>query len=101
MIEPIRRVMVRWQCPHCLCTRSKRRTMREHVARCWHNPAARACTTCDFRVEASGDNGIEGPFSPPSCLKNVSLSEHGVNVHCSTYERTPDENPELRNRQPQ
>lgn len=36
----------RYLCPWCRRGRSDRRTAEAHAARCWRNPAARACKTC-------------------------------------------------------
>lgn len=44
--EPIRSVVVRWRCPFCGRSHSARTRTREHMARCWFNPAARSCKTC-------------------------------------------------------
>lgn len=43
---PIPVVVTRHQCPHCRITRAKRAAMVAHIARCWQNPAVRACKTC-------------------------------------------------------
>ena len=54
MSEPIRKPVVRWQCPHCFHTMSARTRMVEHIARCWLNPDARSCKTCEHANESAG-----------------------------------------------
>lgn len=85
-MEPIRKPVVRWQCPHCSRTRAKRQAIAEHIARCWHNPDARSCFTCDHRWQPSGD-GINEPFSPEGCSLGIQLPERGLPVHCPSHER--------------
>lgn len=75
-------VVTRYQCPHCRRTRAKRTAAESHIARCWHNPAVRACTTCEHYDEGGDACGCEpgcnwgalGPI-PPSCGAGVPLPE--------------------------
>lgn len=93
MTEPIRYPTVRWQCPFCLRTRAKRPVIREHIAHCYHNPAARGCLTCDLRIEPSGD-GINEPFSAEDCRRGVEMPDRGLPVHCHLW--SPDDQTKTR-----
>lgn len=46
MTAPIPFRVLRYRCPHCPRTASSKTRMVDHIGRCWHNPAARACKTC-------------------------------------------------------
>ena len=54
MTTAIRLKVVRFQCPHCHRTHSKRAAADAHIARCWRNPQARACKTCAHFTPAAG-----------------------------------------------
>jgi len=43
---PVPVTVQRFQCPFCRRRRSAKSAVREHIARCWLNPSARACKTC-------------------------------------------------------
>lgn len=45
-VQPERIQVTRWRCPHCGRSRANRADAARHMARCWYNPAARACKTC-------------------------------------------------------
>jgi hypothetical protein len=55
-------VVTRHQCPHCRRTWAKRAAATAHLARCWKNPAARACKTC-----AHYDLGGDACGCKPGC----------------------------------
>lgn len=84
-MEPIRKPVVRWECPHCHRTWARRSATTEHMARCWRNPATRSCFTCEHREEPSGD-GIVEPFSPEGCRLGVPLPEVGLPLHCMSHQ---------------
>lgn len=94
MTEPIRLTVIRWQCPFCSCTRAKRATMAEHIARCWQNPAAQSCHTCEHRIEPSGDGFLE-PFSPEGCARKIELPERGLPLNCSQWTHASPKGPPL------
>ena len=51
--EPVVLTVIRFKCPFCRFSNSRRKTTVEHIARCWHNPAVCACKTCThFHQEA-------------------------------------------------
>jgi len=61
--EPIPVRVLRHRCPFCGRTASRPGRAREHIARCWHNPAARGCKTCrhfDGPVPEWGDTCAVG-----------------------------------------
>jgi hypothetical protein len=84
-MEPIRKPVTRWQCPHCQRTRAKRADIARHMVNCWRNPAARSCFTCIHRDEPSGD-GITEPFSPEGCRVGIVLPERGLPTHCPSHQ---------------
>ena len=51
---PVPVTVQRYECPFCKRRRSAKRTAAEHIARCWRNPAARACKTCEHWVNEPG-----------------------------------------------
>ncbi|MGW1290054.1 hypothetical protein ACWD4N_42195 [Streptomyces sp. NPDC002586] len=75
--------VTRYQCPHCCRTRAKQAAAAAHIARCWQNPAVRACKTCEH-YDPGGDAcgcepgcnwGAAEPI-PPSCDAGVPLPEN-------------------------
>jgi transcription elongation factor Elf1 len=50
--EPIPTMVKRYKCPHCNLHLSVKKKAVEHVARCWLDPAKRACRTCKFHRRA-------------------------------------------------
>jgi len=54
---PVPFVVTRYRCPvnGCGRTRSSKRAITEHIGRCWWNPAAKSCKTCEHYYP--GDNG--------------------------------------------
>jgi len=55
---PMPVVVSRHQCPFCRrYTRADIRQVRDHMTRCWQNPALRCCKTCTHHQDASGTPG--------------------------------------------
>jgi hypothetical protein len=46
MTEPIRTTVVRYKCPFCNRFYSRRQAAKDHMARCWLDPANKTCRTC-------------------------------------------------------
>jgi hypothetical protein len=44
--QPVQYSVTRFKCPFCGRSRSTRPPIVEHIARCWKNPDAHACLTC-------------------------------------------------------
>jgi len=44
--QPIKYRVTRFRCPFCTRSRSSRKLIADHMARCWKNPAVRSCVTC-------------------------------------------------------
>lgn len=84
--EPVRVQVVRWRCPFCNRSHSGRVRAREHIARCWLNPAARSCKTCAHFDEGWGTGD--------TCAKGLNVNvpvEYRPNVfklpvNCSVWE---------------
>jgi hypothetical protein len=89
---PIRKTVVRWQCPHCPRSASSRPRISEHVARCWSNPDARSCKTCEHANESAGyvhscgvgvkflcsDSRHDSPVMPVNCDLWVRRADEGA-----------------------
>lgn len=45
--DPISFRTTRYRCPYCPRTSSSKARSRQHTARCWCNPAAMGCKTCE------------------------------------------------------
>ncbi len=73
MTTPIPVRVLRHKCPHCSRTASRPVRVREHMARCWYNPAARGCKTCAHFEQDAGDAEI-GLVGGESCAVGVSLA---------------------------
>ena len=73
MTAPIPVRVLRHKCPHCPRTATRPVRVREHMARCWYNPAARGCKTCAHFEQDPGDAEI-GLVGGESCDVGVSLA---------------------------
>ena len=60
--EPIRLEVIRFKCPTCRKSWSKRARAVEHAAKCWYSPANKTCKSCKhFEVaESEPEVGFEG-----------------------------------------
>jgi len=55
---PMPVVVQRHQCPFCRrYTKANLAQVRDHMSRCWQNPALRCCKTCTHHQDASGTPG--------------------------------------------
>lgn len=73
--EPVKVQVTRWRCPFCGRSHSGRGRARDHIGRCWRNPAVRSCKTCvNFDP---GSNGCGTPdcncASGESCFKGLPV----------------------------
>ncbi|MFF8482393.1 hypothetical protein [Streptomyces antibioticus] len=85
MTSAIRLKVVRYQCPHCSRTHSKKAAAEQHIARCWQNPAARACKTCvHFSPESEGPYPQHPPI-PEECWAGRKLLS-GLHTDCPKWE---------------
>lgn len=90
LLEPIPFQVTRFRCTTCPRTSSSRTRTREHMGRCWFNPANRGCMTCiHFRREEDacgcepGCNwGNSGQSIPEGCAKGVNLDGHPACQRC-------------------
>ena len=75
MTEPIAVRVTRYQCPPCGRTHSSKRRAVEHIGRCWYNPGARGCKTCQhYNQFVPGDPDTGYPGEPESCAAGVDLA---------------------------
>jgi len=85
MTTAIRVKVVRFQCPHCSRTHSKKASAEAHINRCWYNPAARGCKTCrHFSPESEGPYPEHPPISEECWAGRKLLS--GLHTDCSLWE---------------
>lgn len=74
---PVPVTVQRFECPFCKRRRSAKKAAAEHIARCWLNPAARACKTCaHFTDEPGGEPCIPGQAC--DCNSAYQQCEAGV-----------------------
>ena len=64
---------IRWRCPYCPRTYSNKYRAQRHIARCWHNPAARSCKTCAHYQPGYSEPEV-GWVEPESCEAGVDLT---------------------------
>jgi hypothetical protein len=79
MTVPIAKHVTRWQCPYCDRTWSKRTVAALHIARCWYNPAARSCKSCDY-YEPEQLADVETPPCAENCLAGVAFEPQNGRV---------------------
>ena len=85
MTTAIRVKVVRYQCPHCRRTHSKHAAAEAHIARCWNNPAARGCKTCEHFTPADSDGPYpEHPGWPEQCEEGRKLLS-GLHTGCPLW----------------
>lgn len=89
-VEPERIKVTRYRCPFCTRSRSRKQATVEHIARCWHNPAARSCKTCaNYRPAygpCAGDPQCNCGSSDEECTAGVQLPERGLITGCEKWE---------------
>ncbi len=89
-VEPERVEVVRWRCPFCRRSHSGRGRAREHMTRCWFNPAARSCKTCVHFQEATSSCYADPSCncaSPEICSAGVDLEKLSkLPIHCPKWE---------------
>ena len=81
MSEPIPVKVTRYRCTHCPRTGSSKARVREHIGRCWHNPAARGCKTCKHFDNTYEDYGED-------CNVGVDLSGRPACKACNGVGQT-------------
>lgn len=85
MPDPEAIMVKRWLCPFCRRSRSSKRVVAEHIARCWLNPVARSCKTC---VSYEYDRGGEPCFPGRPCNCNDGYEACGEGVDLSAGLKT-------------
>lgn len=71
MSEPEHFTQPRWRCPHCRKSWSSKSRARQHVAGCWHDPAAKTCRTCIHNVRLDSERDPERVNLVPTCVIEV------------------------------
>jgi hypothetical protein len=92
MSEPIPVKVTRYRCPFCPRTRSSKTQMRKHIGRCWENPDAKGCKTCEhYEPGEAGDFATGYPGVDEFCGEGVSLDGRAACGDCGGYpESLPD-----------
>lgn len=90
MLEPIPVRVTRYRCPHCHRSHASKARCVAHIGRCWDNPEARGCKTCEhFQPYERG--GYDSPDMPEACALGIRLSTGGeasnLLVHCTKWEK--------------
>lgn len=75
MAEPIPFTVTRYRCPHCTRTASKKAPVRDHIGRCWRNPANRTCRTCSAWTPPDYFDD-----APQECRRAITLPAEGLPV---------------------
>lgn len=78
----------RYLCPSCRRGHSKQAAAVAHIARCWHNPEARACKTCAHYLPAESEPEV-GYSSPEGCADGVDLAA-GLVANCARWAANED-----------
>lgn len=90
--DPLVIQVIRYQCPHCRATRSKKTAAAAHIGRCWKNPAVRTCKTCThYEPAGDGDQCIPGRACgcnvyPESCDAGQDIPDDRPATHCPKWE---------------
>lgn len=74
---PVPVTVQRFQCPFCGRRRSAKSAVRDHIARCWLNPAARACKTCVHFTDVPDEEPCV-PGEPCTCSAGFQQCEAGI-----------------------
>lgn len=86
-LEPIPVQVTRYLCPYCGRGRSRARTAKLHMERCWKNPSLRGCKTCIF-FDTSGWAGgkpVTGKPRPGRCKAGFTLTK-GLVTQCRKWQ---------------
>ncbi|GGN40440.1 hypothetical protein FHR83_007039 [Actinoplanes campanulatus] len=79
MTEPIAFTTTRYRCPHCPRTGAVRARVRDHIGRCWTNPAARGCKTCTH-YRPPWDDTCDAPQGCVGCASGDESCAAGVSL---------------------
>lgn len=95
--QPRKVTVTRYRCPFCRRQNSSKKTIAEHIARCWHNPATRGCRTC-LHFERGRAVATYSAYEPPEaldapdeCAVGEELPENGFPVTDCPLWRDRDE----------
>jgi hypothetical protein len=75
--------VTRHQCPYCRRAWSNKKAAERHVARCWYNPAVRACKTCSHFWPANGEETED-------CDEDGMSIKDGLKTGCKKWELRED-----------
>ncbi len=92
---PIPVTVRRYRCPYCRHQRARRAAAIAHLQRCWHNPAARACLTCDHYAPPHEKDRINPP-EPAACYaagspEPLPTDERFPLTHCPLWQGSAPE----------
>lgn len=72
MSEPLKVTVVRFRCPFCPYSASRKAAVAEDLTRCWRNPAVRSCKTCEHFVHGQPGN-YDSPAYDEYCAEGRDL----------------------------
>lgn len=85
MTEPIPVRVTRYRCPFCARSHASKARAVTHIGRCWDNPEAHGCKTCEHFQPYEPDLDL-----PEACALGIRLSTGGeatsLLVHCPKWE---------------
>lgn len=90
LVAPEAIVVTRYRCPFCHRSRSSKRAAAEHIARCWLNPAVKACKTCvHYEFGPSGDYCLGTPCNcneaSVSCAEGIGIGDFSIKTACPLW----------------
>jgi len=95
--EPKLVMVKRYECPTCSYRRSAKKSVADHMARCWENPANKACRTCRHFQPSVFGPPIDGPSVEERCGRGLlfELSEitgnQKLHTDCELWEPNQDQ----------
>lgn len=100
--EPIPVMVRRFECPHCARRRASKAATRQHMARCWYDPANKTCKTCTHfePVDCCGAPDLYSCYTPmcptaPTCAAGVDLGTTWPVVGCDRWTAMPTDRTEV------
>ena len=94
--EPIAVKVTRYRCPFCRRSWSSRKRAADHIGRCWLNPEARGCKTCEHwqahywePIFADTGERVACYELAEACRADVDISA-GLRVNCPLWKLRED-----------
>jgi hypothetical protein len=78
IVAPVPVMVRRFECPFCRHRRSAMKAAAAHIARCWLNPAVKACKTCAHFTDEPGSGEYCEAGRPCPCDQGYRKCEAGI-----------------------